>query len=98
MTVSRTIYIAEHATYILDTDGTLLAVCSPGPIGEPMTTSPHGFGSLHQVYPDKALLIGYWLSFLDDVMKALRSVGRPILWPGIKLRLRSRTFDGVATL
>jgi hypothetical protein len=98
MTRPRTIYIAPHRTYILDVDGSLMAIAAPGPVQTPMTCSRHSLGELHRIYPNVALLCGDWLEFLCQLMGAAHAIGRPLLWPGDDLRLRSRTFDAVVRL
>lgn len=98
MTHPRTVYIAKHATYVLDSDGSLLAVAPAGPGTEPLTSTRHALGELHRIYPNTVQLIGDWFCFLVSVMEAAHSFGRPLLWPGDEVRLRSPTLDQVVKL
>lgn len=98
MTRPRTIYIAPHRTYILDTDGSLLAICAPGPAVTPEVVYTHDFGSLHHVYPNVSQLRGAWLEFANALVTCSLRLGAALVWPGQQVRLRSRTFDAVVRL
>lgn len=81
----KTIYIAPHRTFVLDSDGSLIAAADKGPTEVPKTIYLHG----NITTPPRQQLRGPWLEFLQALGSAMVATGaRAKLWPGERVRLR----------
>lgn len=94
----KVVYVAPHRTYVIDSDGSTLAIADGAPHELPQTVNSQSFGALYAVQPNRVQLVGAWLVYLQRLSTAmsslLRTPGEPLrsygdtLWSGEKFRIR----------
>lgn len=90
----RAIYIARHATYVLDSDGTLMCVAEKGPSEVPSTAPQLVLGGTYERH-QLPRLAGAWVSFCNKLTSCMTAYGLFPTWPGGRVRMRrfANTFN-----
>lgn len=78
----KVVYVAPHRTYVIDSDGSTLAIADSAPHELPQTVNTQSFGVLYAARPNRVQLVGAWLEYLKAMARFVP------LWPGEKLRIR----------